>query len=492
MIKIGTKKYKYSREEILEQLRQHYLKNKNITYKSFKEDKGTCSAHIVELRFGTWYGALLEAGIHRRKNEKTSKENIIKQLQDYYLKNPRMSRKSFEDDKSVCSITTIKNKFGNWANALAEAGLVLEGRKKLTNEEIIKQIQEYYSKNYNIIKKSFSKDKDTCSADTVVVRFGSWENALKKAGLPNKRERIRKEILRQLKEHYAKNKNITAKTFTEDEEVWSASMVSDYFGTWTKALIEAGIKEEAEYVEYDKKKLLLILKEKAKNGELKRTKDLDEIKGIPSRWYIERTWTWKELTKKIGLERKVQKYTIKEIIEKYKSVKRKYGESRKITLKMMREETGISSGPIKNNFGSWSEFLELMKEDEENIFRMSRVIHTDEELIEMYRNFSIEIGEDVHGASRKDLEEHGFPYSSGTLYNRFISPNKLRELAGFEVKRRSTLRHTKQELKNMLYEEYKKYGRTLSQNENLPSVVTILRYFQTSKILDVWKEVLRK
>ena len=463
MIKIGVKKY--SREEILNQLRQHYSKNKDITYTSFKEDKETCSARLIELRFGSWKKALLEAGIHGRKKERMSKENIIKQLQDHYLKNPEMSRKSFEVDKSVCSITTIKSKFGNWSNALAEARLLLVRRIKFTNEEIIEQLQKYYSKNYNIIEKNFSKDKDTCSAGTVIARFGTWENALKKAGLPNKRERIKKEILRQLKQHYLKNPNITAKTFTEDEEMWSASMVADYFGTWTKALIEAEIKEETAYVEYDKRKLLVILKEKAKSGELKSTKDLGEIKGIPSRWYIERIWTWKELTKKIGLERVVQKYTKKEIIEKYKSIKEKYGESKKMTLKLMREETGISSGPIESNFRSWPNFLELMKEDEKNIFRMTKVIHTDEELIEMYRDFSIEIGENIYGASRKDLEDHGFPYSSGVLYNRFISPNNLRELAGFEVKRRSTPRYTKQKLKNMLYEEYKKYGRELSQSE---------------------------
>ena len=52
MIKIGVKKY--SREEILNQLRQHYSKNKDITYTSFKEDKETCSARLIELRFGSW------------------------------------------------------------------------------------------------------------------------------------------------------------------------------------------------------------------------------------------------------------------------------------------------------------------------------------------------------------------------------------------------------------------------------------------------------
>ena len=488
---------KYSEEEILKQLRQYYSKNKNITSNGFKQDKNTCSSSTVENKFGSWQKALLKAGIPVTEKKELTKEKIIKQLQDHYLKNPKMSLKSFDEDKSVCSITTIKSKFGNWSTAVAEAGLILEGSRKLSNSDIIKQLQEYYSKNFHILEKSFSKDKNTCSADTIIARFGSWENALKEAGLPNKKERMKKEMLRQLKQHYSKNPNMTKNTFTNDKSVWSGSTVQKYFGTWENALIEAGIKEGKEYIEYDKEKLLLILKEKVKSGELRCKKDLEKINGIPSVWYIERTWSWKELTKKLRLDRIVREYTIQEIIEGFKIVKKKYGKKKKITLKIMWEETGITSGPIIKNFGSWTEFLELMKEKEEHIFRMSQMKHTDEELIEMYRNFSIEIGEEVYGAARKDLEDYGFPYSSGTLYSRFISPNKLRELAGFEVKRRSELRHTKQELKTMLYEEYKKYGRQLSQteimkNSNLPSVATILRYFQTSKISEVWGEVLKK
>ena len=42
---------KYSKKEILEQLKQHYLKNPKMTMKSFAKDKSVCSPKIIINRF---------------------------------------------------------------------------------------------------------------------------------------------------------------------------------------------------------------------------------------------------------------------------------------------------------------------------------------------------------------------------------------------------------------------------------------------------------
>ena len=49
----------------------------------------------------------------------------------------------------------------------------------------------------------------------------------------------------------------------------------------------------------------------------------------------------------------------------------------------------------------------------------------------------------------------------------------------------------------MLYTKYKKYGRKLTQteiakNDSLPNPSSIFYYFQTTKISDVWREVLNE
>ena len=54
---------------------------------------------------------------------------------------------------------------------------------KYSNEDLIKQLKEHYSRNPNITKKSFYLDKSVVSPSTIATRFGSWSRGLKKAGI---------------------------------------------------------------------------------------------------------------------------------------------------------------------------------------------------------------------------------------------------------------------------------------------------------------------
>ena len=71
----------------------------------------------------------------------------------------------------------------------------------------------------------------------------------------------------------------------------------------------------------------------------------------------------------------------------------------------------------------------------------------------MYRKFSIQIGKEEEGATRKELIEHGFP-DPYFLELRFTSMNKLRELAGFELQSLYRRVYTKHEIALLLYKEY--------------------------------------
>ena len=60
----------------------------------------TMKEEVNTKRFGTWKNALVEAGIYEKA---LSKEKIIEQLKQHYLKNPDMTVESFEKDRAVCS-----------------------------------------------------------------------------------------------------------------------------------------------------------------------------------------------------------------------------------------------------------------------------------------------------------------------------------------------------------------------------------------------------
>ena len=376
--------------------------------------------------------------------------------------------------------------------------------KKYSKEEVLEQLNYHYSKNPKMTSRSFNNDKNTCSKSTIRLMFGSWEKALRASGItPDKNinpDYIPKEIVaKQLIEHNKRTLQITRKSFDEDKEVCSADTVVARFGSWQKALEETGIREKKAYVEYDKEKLLLILKEKVKTGELKCQKDLKKIKEVPTWNYMNKLWVWEELRKTLGLKKIVAQYKDEEIIEEYKKIKRKKKyQDKKISLMAFEKESKISSWTVKDHFGSWNKFLLMMEDEirEEQI----KVEHTDEELLEMYKEFSIKIGKDGLGATAQEVNDHFF-YNCSVLERRFKSLNNMRELLGYKKILRGEW-YTKEILTEILLKKYKEYGRRMSLREiretnkknrknKMPGLMTFLRHFQTTKMSEVWEEVLK-
>ena len=429
--------------------------------------------------------------------EKYSDNEIIMQLKAHFRKNSSISVTSFTADRKTCSVTTVAHRFGSWKKGLEKAGLKEKELKKYSDEEILEQLRKYYNKKVKHTKEGFDRDRTVCSSWVVFNRFGSWENALIKAGIKPRIKLTKEVVIEQLKECYARNGIINKEIFDEDKETCSSSYVAWLFSGWNNALEEAGLKTKKEYVEYDKIKLLEILKEKVETGEFIYRNDVKEIKGIPSYQYIYKLWSWKELSQILGLKRKVHRYTKKEIVEKYKEVKKELNYWHgKFSYAEFNEKTGIGSDTIVKYFGSIKNFLNEIKEKEMQEF--VRVTHSKEELLKMYKEYSIKIGKGDIGASQHEIDE-GFIYKTNVLVRRFGSLNNLRELLGLEIIYPSNKKYTKEELKEKLLEKYSEYGRRLTQSEikrlgkeeGFPGGSTFLSYFQTTKMSEVWEEVLR-
>ena len=183
----GTEQ-RYSNEDMLEQLRDHYKRNSKITRSSFAKDKAVCSSSIVYMRFGSWNNALLKAGI----GNKITKEAIIKDLKDHYSKNRKITKKSFDSDKTVCSAKIVELKFGSWTNGIKAANLrnnikekiiiELENPKKreypYTKGELVgkykrlKKRMKY--KNVKISSEDFYKETGI-TIEQIINSFGDWE-----------------------------------------------------------------------------------------------------------------------------------------------------------------------------------------------------------------------------------------------------------------------------------------------------------------------------
>ncbi|AEB77624.1 hypothetical protein ADU80_04995 [Clostridium botulinum] len=120
------------------------------------------------------------------------------------------------------------------------------------------------------------------------------------------------------------------------------------------------------------------------------------------------------------------------------------------------------------------------------------VKETDDELLQMYINFSNKIGKP---ASSVDLNNSKDIYNADVFGIRFGSMEDLKKLVGFPVFQ-STKKYTKEKLKQILLQEYKKLGRKLTykeinENKEIPTITTFCRYFRTTKMSKVWEEVLK-
>ena len=156
------------------------------------------------------------------------------------------------------------------------------------------------------------------------------------------------------------------------------------------------------------------------------------------------------------------------------------------------EKEGISHRILVKYFGSYKNLVrELERENYEKNSKRAEVKENNEELLQMYINFSNRIGKT---ASVDDLNNSNEIYNGAVFFTRFGGMNELRKLAGFELYYRNSSKYTKDKITNVLVDKIIHNNRFLTAKEierdsELPALATILRYFKTTKIRDVYKEI---
>lgn len=124
-------------------------------------------------------------------------------------------------------------------------------------------------------------------------------------------------------------------------------------------------------------------------------------------------------------------------------------------------------------------------------FIKNSVKESNEELLELYKEFSEKIGA-YNGASMAQLKRYGFKYSETVFLRRFGSWKNVKELCGYTFNLGTM--YSKEEITKLLMRARETYGRRLSQREinkdsNLPTLETVLKFFKTTKISQVWNEL---
>ena len=183
-----------------------------------------------------------------------SDDFLLSELKRYYEEHNEVPTSLIFDskDNNYPSSNVYMKRFGSWNNALKKAGLELNLIKYYTKEEIVKEAVNFYKK----YGRSPYYYELSYSSGLISNNWGNWTNFLKACNLPlNKREVFLETKEKGIKflQYLYRELNKIPTTFDVEEHGIHKGWFAEKFGSFKLALYEAGLisYEEAE-ADYDK------------------------------------------------------------------------------------------------------------------------------------------------------------------------------------------------------------------------------------------------
>lgn len=308
--------------------------------------------------------------------------------------------------------------------------------------------------------------------------------------MSTKSERIKKQLIKDVQ---ALAKKLGRTPYAEE---FKHGRSAEYrFGTWNNFLEQAGLEPTVvrkRFANMTDAELLNVIKAEIERVGSTFYDDYRARKSAqaPSRAYIKKRLglTWNQTLAKIGLDPNVKRLSDAELIEQLKDIGEKLGKAP--TIQEARG-AGLNISVYEARFGSYNNAL--TQAGMEVNYEKNKVVHTDDELLQMYKDLCARLGK---AATMEDINNH-LEYGASVFGVRFGGINNLRELAGY-TKYPKKPKYTKASITRSLATVYAKYGRRLknseidqlsAENKDFPSLATICRHFETTKMTEVWEEM---
>jgi hypothetical protein len=172
----------YSDSELLELLRDAETEIIPLTSDAFDKHDAYPTKSTVSRRFGGWGAACEKAGVESGQVTSVSIRHNIERL--YEAGEINNSEDFFQHDETTSAATFYTN-FDSWRDAVDEIGIA--AYDEYTDQDILNYIKQFYDEYGYISQKKFKYDDSYPSSSTAARRFGSWNEAVKGAGIePNK------------------------------------------------------------------------------------------------------------------------------------------------------------------------------------------------------------------------------------------------------------------------------------------------------------------
>lgn len=247
-------------------------------------------------------------------------------------------------------------RFGSWNNAIRKVGLVAR-EHKYTDEGLIEALRKLDKRLMHTPRRIDIDEAEDCPVlGTYEDHFGSYESALLKAGLKPSSPYIKitdEELIEKLTDLSRVLGHVpTTREMAEGRDCPNPSTYQERFGSWKEALKRAGLDRSSKLISDDT--LVLYLRKLAEDlGRTPTYWEMAELENYPHpRTYYDRFGSWEAAIKKAGLPPVKRGYSEEELLKHMAELTDKLGHPP--TYKEMWKAEGYPSpATYANHFGSW-------------------------------------------------------------------------------------------------------------------------------------------
>ena len=184
------------------------------------------------------------AGIHFRYHTEDEKRdaliNALRELHDGLGRTPTagdMNR------AGAFSVTTYCNYYSTWTEAVRSAGFEPHRRRDITDADLLSELHRLYNEIGRTPNTVDMRDRGKFGISIYANRFGSWNQALKAAGYdPNVVSHAnRDELLAELNRLYHEIRRVPAKSHMNELGRFATRTYQREFGSWNEAIKAAGM-----------------------------------------------------------------------------------------------------------------------------------------------------------------------------------------------------------------------------------------------------------
>ena len=365
----------WSDDELIEQVQMLAARlGRTPTRKEFDKDSNVAGTWTVSTHFGSWNKFLEAAGLEANLRMGITDEELVSQVQMLAKELGRAPTiGEFNKDSRTANTTTAIRRFGSWNEFLRAAGLEANLRMDITDEELVSQVQ-MLAKELGRVPTigEFDKDSRTASRATVKNHFGSWNEFLRAAGLEvNLRMIITDEELVRQVQMLAKElgKAPTIGEFNKDPRTASATTAKDHFDSWNKFLEAAGLETNLQVIrrtyrhtDVTSEGLISQLQMLAKEfGKAPTRNEFDkDPRTAGATTAIKRFGSWNKFLEAAGLEinmRMRMNITDEELVSQVQMLAKELGRA-PTRSEFDKDPRTASESTLKNHFGPWKKLLE--------------------------------------------------------------------------------------------------------------------------------------